>query len=256
MYINKLFSIFIMSLLLFFSNHSNADQSINLSSSEEFSQQRDSLVTDLKKYGIKDPDVLAAINKIPRENFVRAEDQGQAYSNKPLPIAAGQTISQPYIVAGMTQLLLQGKKMQRVLEIGTGSGYQAAILSCVVPQVYSVERIKQLHETAAQALHQLGINNVALYYGDGFNGWEEYAPYDGIIVTAAFDEVPPALLQQLKDGGRLVMPVKTNKGQVLKLVIRHGKKFTTQIVGYVDFVPMLQGVNDGEKLPTSVNSHL
>jgi len=156
--------------------------------------------------GHLDPAVMEAVASVPREQFVPPDLRAHAYDNRPLPIGHDQTISQPYIVALMTHLLKPRPGM-RILEVGTGSGYQAAILSHLVEQVYSIERVAALSAVTAQTLAQLGIHNVELIVGNGYLGWEAHAPYDGIIVTAAANEVPPALLQQLAVGGRLVIPV-------------------------------------------------
>jgi protein-L-isoaspartate(D-aspartate) O-methyltransferase len=161
---------------------------------------------ELLKGEISDRRVLAAILKVPRHHFVPERYRGQAYSNRPLPIGESQTISQPFIVAYMTQALkLTGK--EKVLEVGTGSGYQAAILAETAGEVYSVEIIESLSRRASKVLHGLGYKNVHLKVGDGFDGWREHAPYDAIMVTAAPDQVPPPLVEQLKDGGRLTIPV-------------------------------------------------
>ena len=150
--------------------------------------------------------VLDIMSRVPRHRFVPEEELYGAYYNRPLPIGHGQTISQPYIVALMTDLLRLDKQ-HTVLEIGTGSGYQAAILAEMAGKVYSIEILQPLAVAAAKVLHELGYNNVEVKAGDGSLGWPEHAPYDGIIVTAAADEIPPALLEQLKPGGRLIIPV-------------------------------------------------
>jgi protein-L-isoaspartate(D-aspartate) O-methyltransferase len=153
-----------------------------------------------------DPKVMAVMGQVPREKFVPVEMQDAAYDNGPLPIGHGQTISQPYIVALMTDLLQLGPD-DRVLEIGTGSGYQTAILSCLAKAVYTLELIPELGEVAAGKLTGLNYTNIDYRIGNGYAGWPEYAPYDAIIVTAAAPEVPPALIDQLKPGGRMVIPV-------------------------------------------------
>jgi len=157
------------------------------------------------KTGI-DPRVLAAMAKVPRHEFVPLDVAYAAYENGPLPIGHGQTISQPYIVALMTDLL-QPEAEDVILEVGTGSGYQAAVLSLLVRQVYSVEVVQALAEEAAARLKRLAYNNIETRWGDGYHGWPEHAPYDGIIVTAAAPEVPQPLIDQLKPGGRLIVPV-------------------------------------------------
>lgn len=152
------------------------------------------------------PEVMAAMQKIPREEFVPDDLRKYAFDNGPLPIGHGQTISQPYIVALMTDLL-QPAPEHYVLEVGTGSGYQAAILSQLVKKVYTIELIKELGEAAAERLHRLHYHNVKTRIGNGYLGWPEHAPYDSIIVTAAASHIPPALIKQLKSGGRMVIPV-------------------------------------------------
>ena len=153
-----------------------------------------------------DPRVLQALRSVPRHRFVTDAYRGQAYENRPLPIGHGQTISQPYIVAIMTELL-EPEPGQRMLELGTGSGYQAAVLAQVTGRVYSMEIIPELGEKAAERLRRLGYDNVQVRVGDGYYGWPEQGPFDGIIVTAAGDHVPPPLVEQLKPGGRMVIPV-------------------------------------------------
>lgn len=153
-----------------------------------------------------DPLVMEAMVRVPRHEFVPESHRSQAYDNRPLPIGYGQTISQPYIVALMTDLLQVGPE-SRVLEVGTGSGYQAAILAERVREVYSIEIIKELAETAADRLKRLGYSNVQVKTGDGYYGWKEHAPFDGIVVTAAAGHIPPPLIEQLKPGGRMVIPV-------------------------------------------------
>ncbi|MEA3275541.1 MAG: protein-L-isoaspartate(D-aspartate) O-methyltransferase [Pseudomonadota bacterium] len=186
-----------------------------------------------------DPRVMAAMAEVPRHEFVPGHQQLYAYANGPLPIGHGQTISQPYIVALMTDLVGCGPG-DRVLEVGTGSGYQAAVLSRVVGQVYSVEIVPELAEQAAKRLTRLGYTNVETRCGDGYDGWAEHAPYDGILVTAAAPSVPPPLLDQLKEGTRLVIPVGQPFGyQELLLVERsaRGTTRTTNVLG-VAFVPL------------------
>jgi protein-L-isoaspartate(D-aspartate) O-methyltransferase len=185
------------------------------------------------------PRVMAAMAEVPRHEFVPGQEQLYAYANGPLPIGHGQTISQPYIVALMTDLLECGPD-DRVLEIGTGSGYQAAILSRVVAQVYSVEIIVELARQASEKLAGLGYTNVETRHADGYAGWPEHAPYDGILVTAAAPSVPPPLIEQLKEGARLVIPVGPQFGhQELVMIEKHpdGSLVTTDVLG-VAFVPM------------------
>ncbi|KDN11072.1 MULTISPECIES: protein-L-isoaspartate(D-aspartate) O-methyltransferase [unclassified Gilliamella] len=198
-----------------------------------------SLIEFLRQQGIKDERVLDAIASIPREHFVDEALSHQAYDNRPLPIGNGQTISQPYIVAKMTELL-KLEPNSKVLEIGTGSGYQTAVLAKLVENVCSVERIKSLQWNTKRRLKQLDIHNIATRHGDGWLGWPERGPFDGIIVTAAASEVPQSLLGQLADKGRLVIPVGENK-QVLQLIERDGDNFVAKNMGEVIFVPLVKG---------------
>jgi len=198
------------------------------------------LAQRLQQEGIKDSRVLAAISQTPRHLFVEAVLAHKAYENTALPIGQGQTISQPYIVARMTELLLQSDQHQKVLEIGTGSGYQTAILARLFPQVCSVERIKSLQFQAKRRLQQLDLHNVAMKHGDGWLGWQSKAPFDCIIVTAAPSEVPSALLAQLNEGGRLVIPVGSQE-QVLRVYTRRGEQFEQHEVEAVRFVPLVPG---------------
>ncbi len=191
---------------------------------------------------VSDPRVLAAMEAVPRDRFVPAEYRDDAYGDHPLPIGYGQTISQPYIVALMTQLL-ELKGHEKVLEIGAGSGYQAAILSLLAREVYSVERIPQLAEMARQRLGELGYHNVQIRVGDGYEGWPEHAPYDAIIVTCAAEEVPPPLVEQLADGGRMVIPVgESGWSQRLMLLRKRGGDVEQREVAGVVFVPLVRGV--------------
>ena len=180
------------------------------------------------------------MERVPRHLFVAPEFRSQAYGDHPLPIGYGQTISQPYIVALMTELL-HLEAQDRVLEIGTGSGYQAAILAEIVREVYSVETIPELAEEAAARLRELGYTNVQVRTGDGYEGWPEHAPYDGIIVTAAAAEVPPPLIEQLADGGRLVIPVGGHfMSQDLWLLEKQGERVVRTNYGGVLFVPLVR----------------
>lgn len=192
----------------------------------------------IKERGVKDKDVLAAMEKVPRHEFVLPEYLDQAYDDHPLPIGYGQTISQPYIVAVMTELL-RLRSDSRVLEIGTGSGYQAAILAELTPHVYTVEIVAELYEQAQERLARLGYDTVQIKRGDGYYGWEEYAPYDAIIVTCAPDHIPQPLINQLADGGRMVIPVgPPGAYQVLWLVERQGEQVKTERLMGVAFVPL------------------
>ena len=176
---------------------------------------RDRLVTRLKDKGITNVDVLAVIRELPRHLFVDEALASRAYEDTALPIGLGQTISQPFIVARMTEVLLAGIPKKSVLEVGTGSGYQAAVLSRLVDRVFSVERIAPLLKQARERFYQLKFNNIKLKHSDGSWGWPENAPYDGIIVTCAAEQVPEELLKQLAPGGRLVIPVGGTGGQSL-----------------------------------------
>ncbi|OCG24221.1 protein-L-isoaspartate O-methyltransferase [Gilliamella sp. wkB108] len=198
-----------------------------------------SLIKLLRQQGIKDERVLTAIASIPREHFIDEALSHQAYDNRSLPIGSGQTISQPYIVAQMTELL-QLQPNSRVLEIGTGSGYQTAILAKLVDQVCSIERIKSLQWNTKRRLKQLDIHNIATRHGNGWQGWPERAPFDGIIVTAAASEVPQSLVEQLADKGRLVIPVGEHE-QILQVIERDGDNFITNNMGEVKFVPLVKG---------------
>jgi len=202
-------------------------------------QQR--LLEELRRQGIDDARVLAAINKVPRHAFVDDALKNRAYENNALPIGHAQTISQPYVVALMTQALLKGRKPQRVLEIGTGSGYQTAVLAELVPTVFTVERIKPLSEQARRRLAALHYRNIHFGYADGIGGWLPYAPYDGILVTAGSDSVPAALIQQLAPSGRLIIPVGPHGSQSLTMIERRGAGVREQSLGRVSFVPLLPG---------------
>ncbi len=199
----------------------------------------DQLIAFLSASGIKDQRVLEAIHRLPRERFVSQAMMHQAYDNNALPIGQGQTISQPYIVARMTELL-ELERTSNVLEIGTGSGYQTAVLAQIVDHVCSVERIKSLQWEAKRRLKQLDIYNVSTKHGDGWLGWESKGPFDAIIVTAAAEVVPQALLAQLKDGGKMVIPVGETEQQLLKIE-RQGDEFLSAVVEMVRFVPLVAG---------------
>jgi len=202
-------------------------------------KRRQMVERQIKARGVSDERVLAAMEKVPRHEFVPPDYLSQAYADHPLPIGYGQTISQPYIVAVMTELL-RLKPGDKVLEIGTGSGYQAAVLAEITDKVYSVEIIPELAKSAEERLRRLGYTWVKVKNADGYYGWEEYAPYDAIIVTCAPDHVPRPLVRQLKDGGRLVIPVGPPGGyQSLWLIEKHGDEIKSQNVMGVLFVPML-----------------
>ncbi|MEN3291661.1 MAG: protein-L-isoaspartate(D-aspartate) O-methyltransferase [Burkholderiales bacterium] len=206
---------------------------------------RTAMVARVAKQGVKDGKVLAALEAVPRHMFVDSGLSSQAYIDASLPIGHHQTISQPYIVARMIEVLRDngnGGALNRVLEIGTGCGYQAAVLSLVAKEVYSIERIKPLHELAKTNLRPLRIANIRLHYGDGMLGLPQAAPFDGIILAAAGMEVPQALLEQMNIGGRLVAPVGERR-QVLQLIERVGKfEWTTATLEDCHFVPLRPGV--------------
>jgi len=204
--------------------------------------------TQIAARGIRDPRVLAAMRKVPRHLFVPAADAASAYDDRPLPIGSGQTISQPYVVAFMTeQLRLTGK--ERVLEIGTGSGYQTAILAELAAKVYSIEIRPELAAAAAARLKELGIKNVEVRAADGYRGWPEAAPFDGILVTAAPERIPPPLLEQLASTGRMVIPVGAFY-QELKVIERQGGGYTEKSVLPVRFVPFV-GEAEGAPPPAA-----
>lgn len=194
--------------------------------------------TQIASRGIRDPGVLEAMREVPRHVFVPAELAGAAYHDRPLPIGHGQTISQPYIVALMTELLSL-QPGDRVLEIGTGSGYQAAILAHLSAEVISIERIEPVAERARTLLSGIGIRNITIITGDGTEGYSPRAPYDGIIITASTPGIPPPLEKQLADGGRLVAPVGGRDMQELIRLIRHGEEIERESFGGVMFVPLI-----------------
>lgn len=198
------------------------------------------LAQKLQSEGITNQAVISAIAQTPRHLFVETVLAHKAYENTALPIGHGQTISQPYIVARMTELLLNSGRHQQVLEIGTGSGYQTAVLARLFERVCTVERIKSLQFQAKRRLQQLDLHNVAMKHGDGWRGWSSKGPFDCILVTAAASAVPDDLLQQLSDGGRLVIPVGTDD-QVLRVISRSGEQFHEESVEAVRFVPLVPG---------------
>lgn len=204
-------------------------------------EARERLLAELSRQGIEAPAVLEALRRVPREEFVPEPLRGSAYDNRPLPIGSGQTISQPYIVALMSQLL-GAEPGARVLEIGTGSGYQAAVLAELGLQVYTIEILPELADRAGETLRRLGYESIRQRVGDGYRGWPEEAPFDGVIVTAAPDEVPAALVEQLRPGGRMVIPVGPQSGaQVLQLLEKNAEgDLAIRDVIAVRFVPMIQ----------------
>jgi protein-L-isoaspartate(D-aspartate) O-methyltransferase len=202
---------------------------------------RDRLVDRLRAEGIRNERVLEVIRATPRHLFVDEALASRAYEDTALPIGYNQTISQPYVVAAMTDLVIRNQP-QKVLEIGTGSGYQAAVLAALVPKVYTVERIEPLAKQARQRFRKLGLRNVRASYSDGTEGLPEFAPYDAIIATAGSETIPPALLEQLSpDGGRLVIPLGSRTHQLLTLVTRQNDTYEMEELDPVVFVPLLSG---------------
>ncbi len=205
---------------------------------DEYDRQRQEMVDDqIADRGISDSATLHAMRTVPRHLFVPPHSVADAYDDRPLPIGYGQTISQPYIVAYMTELV-KPQADHRVLEIGTGSGYQAAVLAEIVDTIYTIEIITELENAAAERLEKLGYKNVKAKNADGYYGWEEYSPFDAIVVTAAAEYIPPPLIAQLKDGGTMVIPVGSPFFvQTLMLVEKRGEEITTESLIPVRFVP-------------------
>jgi len=206
---------------------------------DQFVKARQAMVTgQIAARGISNPKLLRAMLKVPRHLFVQPGDIDKAYTDHPLYIGEGQTISQPYIVALMTKLLgLKGN--ERILEIGTGSGYQAAVLSGLCSQVYTIEIKKRLYDGARVRLETLGYKNVHTRFGDGYLGWPEKAPFDGIMITAAVDHIPPPLMAQLKDGGKIILPLKrSDLLEILTVATKHGNKVDVEYIMSVLFIPM------------------
>ncbi|HUI67512.1 MAG TPA: protein-L-isoaspartate(D-aspartate) O-methyltransferase [Nitrospirota bacterium] len=194
---------------------------------------------DIRDRGLEDPVVLKVMGKVPRHLFVDESLRSRAYGDYPLPIGEGQTISQPYVVALMTEAL-RLKPGDRVLEVGTGSGYQAAVLAEIVKEVYTIEIRKALADKAAERLAALGYGNVKVKYSDGYFGWEEQAPFDAIIITAAANHIPPPLIKQLKEGGRLIVPLgSTVYFQTLTLATKRKGDLDVEQISPVAFVPMV-----------------
>jgi protein-L-isoaspartate(D-aspartate) O-methyltransferase len=207
-------------------------------STPDFAAERESMVRwQIVARGVRDERVLAALRTVPREEFVPEPLRASSYSDHPLPIGYDQTISQPFIVAFMTEQL-RIHSTDRVLEIGTGSGYQAAILAHLAAEVYSIEIIEPLARSAEATLQRLGYKNVHVKAGDGYKGWPEHAPFDAVIVTCAPDHVPPPLLEQTKNGGRIVIPFGRAGDQNLYLLEKQGGKLRQNAVLPVQFVPM------------------
>jgi protein-L-isoaspartate(D-aspartate) O-methyltransferase len=205
-------------------------------------QKKLRLLMELRRAGIGDARVLGAIEKTPREKFVPLSFEDQAYENVALPIGNGQTVSQPYVVALMTEKLELGER-QTVLEIGTGSGYQTAVLASLCRRVFSIERHRELLRDAERRFEELRLRNIVCRFGDGTKGWSEQAPYDRVIVTAAAPEVPSTLVDGLAPGGILVAPVgEDHHDQQLVRVRRHDDRFSTEDLGLVRFVPLVAGL--------------
>lgn len=199
---------------------------------------RERLVTRLQEAGIRDPRVLEAMRRVPRHLFVDEALAHRAYENDALPIGHGQTISQPWVVARMTEALLTGAA-QRILEVGTGSGYQTAVLCEVMAEVFSIERLEPLHLSARRCLQEVGYRNFRLQCSDGYQGWPAYAPFDAILIAAAAPQVPPALLAQLATPGLLIMPVGDATRQDLLLIRRTADGDQSEILATVNFVPLV-----------------
>lgn len=219
-----------------------------VSAAQEYREKRMKMVEhDIAGRGIRDPATLQAMRAVPRENFVPTDLRRAAYFDRPLPIGFGQTISQPYIVAFMTESL-QLKPTDRVLEIGTGSGYQAAVLAEIVKDVYTIEIVEPLARSAQKLFKNLNVENIHATVGDGYNGWPEHAPYDAIIVTAAASHIPPPLIEQLKPGGRMVIPVgSVMQVQHLLLIEKdEAGKVTQRSLLPVRFVPLTGGPASGK----------
>jgi protein-L-isoaspartate(D-aspartate) O-methyltransferase len=202
---------------------------------------RDRLVQRLKDNGIRSEAVLNQIRNVPRHLFVDEALASRAYEDTALPIGLGQTISQPWVVARMTEALLDGFEGETVLEVGTGCGYQTAVMAPLVKKIYTIERLRELMIKTRQRLRELDIYNVQFRPGDGWEGWPKYAPYDGIIVTAAASELPEKLLQQLAPGGRMIIPVGPAGCQDLLQVTRRDDHFEEISLGAVSFVPLVPG---------------
>lgn len=208
---------------------------------------RDRLVRRLRDHGIADERVLEAIASTPRHVFVDEALSSRAYEDTALPIGLGQTISQPWVVARMTEAMLDGGSPEKVLEVGTGSGYQAAVLSAVVPQVFTVERVEDLLKQARRRFHKLKLNNIYTRHADGHQGWPSQAPFDGILVTAAASALPVELVAQLKVGAVMVVPVERGSMQRLLAVRRTEDGFDEEDLGGVIFVPLLAGLAKADR---------
>jgi protein-L-isoaspartate(D-aspartate) O-methyltransferase len=211
---------------------------------EQYEKARERMVAEqIEARGINNQSVLDAMRKVPRHLLIPEPYRVFAYTDRPLPIGYGQTISQPFIVAQMTELI-EPRATFKVLEIGTGSGYQAAVLAEIVKEVYTVELVKELGQLSAEQLKELGYNNIHIKIGDGYEGWADHAPYDAIIVTAAATSVPQPLVDQLKEGGKMVLPVGgPSETQMLKLLIKKKGKINTRDIIPVRFVPFIHEGN-------------
>ena len=237
---NRILPIALFVMLLFCNSEPAEEQQ-----PDPFARLRERMViTQIENRGVANPAVLKAMRKVPRHLFVPEEDIDEAYRDHPVPIGYGQTISQPYIVAYMTDVI-DPQPHHKVLEIGTGSGYQAAVLAEIVDSVFTIEIIPPLGKTAAKRLQTLGYRNIQVKIADGYYGWEEHAPFDAIVVTAAAEYIPPPLIRQLKDGGKMVIPVGSPFfTQMLMLVKKNGDKITTKSLMPVRFVPFRRAVEN------------
>ncbi|GAK58986.1 protein-L-isoaspartate O-methyltransferase [Candidatus Vecturithrix granuli] len=236
----KRFTVFLLGLICLFLDVATG-VATELKEDTIYTQRRNAMVKQtIEDRGVRDPNVLRAMLTVLRHEFVPEDLKEYAYEDRPLPIGLGQTISQPYIVAYMTELLEAGSEA-KVLEIGTGSGYQAAILAEIVKEVYTIEIFEELGKQAQNCFERLGYNTIKSKIGDGYYGWEEFAPFDGIIVTCAADHIPPPLIQQLKPGGRIVIPVGgVYQVQMLMLVMKDAQgNVTVKNMLPVRFVPLL-----------------
>jgi protein-L-isoaspartate(D-aspartate) O-methyltransferase len=206
-------------------------------------ERRRMVVRQIARRGISDQRVIQAMGEVPRHEFVPSQARADAYEDRPLPIGFGQTISQPYIVAFILERLLL-ESSDRVLEVGTGSGYQAAVLSRLVKQVFSIEIVDELIFRATGDLRRLGYQNILVKSGDGYHGWPEHAPFDAITVAAALDHIPPSLTSQLREGGRLVIPIGNAQDQQLWLVEKQAGELQRQAICPVRFVPFTRKAGD------------
>lgn len=206
---------------------------------------KDTLITALRQKGIKDEMVLNAIDQVPRNFFVSPDYAELAYLDIPLPIDSNQTISQPYIVARMIESVKsENAQMNKVLEVGVGSGYKASVLSHLAKEVYGIERIKMLYQQAKDRIEALGLHNVHLKFDDGRLGWSEHAPFDAIIVSATATEIPETLLNQLNDSGKMIIPVQNNDREELCLITKKASKYEKMVLELVRFVPLKAGTSD------------